>query len=125
MLAKKSEYILKDRTAGLLGKYDRFIFHELKGGIKTGLMLHDIFERIHFTDNRKWKAVLEEVSKKYIPKQKEEWFPFLEEMLNQVLNTVITIDDEKFKLSEVEFEKRIHEFEFDFPVPVFDPRVAE
>jgi exodeoxyribonuclease V beta subunit len=123
MLAKKNEHSLKDRTASSLGKYDRFIFHELKGGIKTGLMLHDIFERIHFTDNKKWKAVLEEVSKKYIPKQKEEWFSFLEEMLNQVLNAPITIDDEKFKLNEVEFEKRIHEFEFDFPVPVFDPQL--
>lgn len=122
-LSAKNEYSPKDRTVSSVEKYDQFMFHELKAGAKTGLMLHDIFERIHFNDTSKWQSVLQEISKRYSTKQKEEWFSMLEEMLNQVLNKSILIDNVNFKLSEVGFDKRIHEFEFDFPVPVFDPQL--
>lgn len=122
-LSAKNEYSPKDRTVSSVEKYDQFMFHELKAGAKTGLMLHDIFERIHFNDSSKWQSVLQEISKRYSTKQKEEWFSMLEEMLNQVLNKSILIDNVNFKLSEVGFDKKIHEFEFDFPVPVFDPQL--
>ena len=98
------------------------MFHQLKAGAQTGIMLHDIFEKIHFTDDSKWKSTLEEISKKYSAKKKEEIFPMLEEMLQQVLTHRIKINDVAFKLNEVAFDKRIHEFEFDFPVPAFDPQ---
>jgi len=121
-LSGENEHSLKDRTVNSMESYDQFMFRELRTGAKTGLMLHDIFERIHFTDDSKWKSVLENISKKYSYKEKEEWFPLLEKMLEQVLNKQITIDDITITLNQIGFDKRIHEFEFDFPVPVFDPQ---
>ena len=121
-LSAHNERSLKDRTVSSLEKYDQFMFHQLKAGAQTGIMLHDIFEKIHFTDDSKWKSTLEEISKKYSAKKKEELFPMLEEMLQQVLTHRIKINDVAFKLNEVAFDKRIHEFEFDFPVPAFDPQ---
>ena len=121
-LSAHSERSVKDRTVSSSDKYDQFMFHQLKAGAQTGIMLHDIFEKIHFSDESKWKSTLEDISKKYSAKKKEELFPMLEEMLHQVLNHRITIDKVAFKLNEVAFDKRIHEFEFDFPVPSFNPQ---
>jgi exodeoxyribonuclease V beta subunit len=121
-LSAHNERSLKDKTVSSLDKYDQFMFHQLKAGAQTGIMLHDIFEKIHFSDESKWKSTLEDISKKYSAKKKEELFPLLEEMLHQVLNHRIRIKDVAFKLNEVSFDKRIHEFEFDFPVPAFDPQ---
>jgi exodeoxyribonuclease V beta subunit len=47
------------------------------------------------------------------------------EMLQNVLNAKIAIDDVSFNLTEVEYSKRIHEFEFDFPVGLFQPAELE
>ncbi len=121
-LSAHNEHSLKDRTISSFEKYDQFMFHQLKAGAQTGIMLHDIFEKIHFTDNSKWKSTLEEISKKYSTKKKEELFPMFEEMLQHVLNHRIKINEVTFKLNEVAFDKRIHEFEFDFPVTSFDPQ---
>ncbi len=47
------------------------------------------------------------------------------EMLQNVLNANINVGDVSFNLTEVEYHKRIHEFEFDFPVGLFQPAELE
>lgn len=57
----------------------------------------------------------------FVPQQQEVYTPMLFELLNHVLNAPIKIDDDEFKLSEVNSFKCIHEFEFDFTVNKFIP----
>lgn len=120
-LSGNNEHIVKERTLTALEAYDRFVFHELTSGAKTGLMLHDIMERIHFGDSQKWEAVLTAVVNRYAPSQPG-WVVLLQAMLSQVLEKTIAAGGVTFSLKEVLFDRRIHEFEFDFPVPVFDPQ---
>ncbi|WP_017258538.1 exodeoxyribonuclease V subunit beta [Pedobacter arcticus] len=110
---------LKQQTE--LKGYDDFIFNQLRKGAKTGNMLHFIFENIHFHDNSKWPNVIEQAIQRFVPQQENVYQPMLMEMLHHVLGATISIDDESFKLSEVNSFKCIHELEFDFNVENFIP----
>lgn len=102
--------------------YDQFVFSELSRGRQTGNMLHYIFERIHFNEPDKWEKVLNDTLTRFASDKKENWVPLLKDLLNETLNASVEIGTEKFKLSDISFHKRIHEFEFDFPVSLFSPR---
>ncbi len=121
MLAQKHEGTSLPRSRNKLGSYDQFIFSQLARGNKTGNLLHYIFENVHFTDDRNWKHVIDEALKSHLPQHSEQYAPMLLEMLQQVLNAPIEVNGNSFKLSEVSLENRIHEFEFDFPVPEYNP----
>ncbi len=121
MLAAKPELSIKTRLFNYAAKYDQFIFHDLTGGVKTGNLLHYIFENIHFTDNSKWMLLLEEAVKRFVPKHRDAWMPMLNEMLQQVLQARISVGGHQFQMTDIAFDKRIHELEFDFPMPVFNP----
>jgi exodeoxyribonuclease V beta subunit len=121
MLAKKHDPTSRPRSSQQADIYDQFMFSQLTRGSKTGNLLHYIFENVYFTDDRNWKQVIDEALKQYQPKHTEQYVPMLLEMLQQTFNVPIEVNSEVFQLSEVSFENRIHEFEFDFPVPPYDP----
>lgn len=121
MLSANHSVSLKLKSAQDNNDYDDFIFNQLKKGVKTGNMLHFIFENIYFHDQTKWPSVIEEAIKRYVPKQEETYQPMLMRMLNHVLGATITIDDDEFKLADVSSYKCIHELEFDFNVSDFIP----
>ncbi len=100
-------------------EYDEFIFNKLSKGHTTGNMLHYIFENIHFTNNEKWASVIEGAIKQFAPSNKTLYESMLQIMLDNVLEASIKIDDTAFNLKEVAYDKRVHEFEFDFPLDVF------
>ncbi len=121
MLAAKPEHQVPPRSFPLQDTYDNFIFHLLRRGAKTGNFLHFIFENIHFGDDSRWNSWLEEAIRRYVPGQQEVYLPMLHEMLQQVLYTNIGRESEPFTLADVGWQKRMTEFEFDFPVPSFPP----
>jgi exodeoxyribonuclease V beta subunit len=121
MLARKAEVISRPHSSNQAGKYDQFMFNQLVRGSKTGNLLHYIFENVYFTDDRNWRQVIEEGLKQHLPKHSDLYVPMLLEMLQQTFHVPITVNESTFQLSEVSFEKRIHEFEFDFPVPPYQP----
>jgi exodeoxyribonuclease V beta subunit len=125
MLAAEMEKELKIKSGNYTDPYDNFIFNQLTRGNVTGNLLHYIFENVHFTKSERWPVVVNAAIKRFAPRHKKEYEAMLMEMLQNVLNADIQIGDISFNLSEVEYEKRIHEFEFDFPVGLFQPAELE
>ncbi len=121
MLAAKGDITLRARSQKTDDAYDTFILHTLRRGARTGNLLHYIFENINFSDETHWNRILEEAIRRFVPGQQELYLPMLRAMLQHVFSTVITIGGIQFKLSDVNYYKRIPEFEFDFPVPEFFP----
>lgn len=121
LLAAQQEHIAPPRSFPSSQAYDNFVFHELRRGAKTGNFLHFIFENIHFGDNSRWDKWLEEAIRRFAPGQEEVYKPHLAEMLQQVLLTNIGGGDRPFSLSDTAWQKKMTEFEFDFPVPGFVP----
>ena len=120
-LRAEMEKYPKVSTGTARDEYDQFIFNQLTKGSKTGNMLHYIFETLHFANNAKWPAVIDKAIKRFSPAQKAQYEPGLAAMIHHVLNAEIIAADISFTLKEVEFDQRIHEFEFDFPVSSFNP----
>ncbi|MFC5282043.1 UvrD-helicase domain-containing protein [Pedobacter alpinus] len=121
MLRAEHPISIKPKSKEQLNDYDNFIFNQLKKGAKTGNMLHFILENIHFHDKSKWFDVVNKAIDLFVPQQQDVYAPMLMELLHHVLNTTIKIDEDEFKLSEVNSFKCIHEFEFDFTVNNFIP----
>ena len=122
MLRASHDVSVKPKNSNYEDEYSSFIFSKLKKGAKTGNMLHYIFENIHFNDNTKWDHVIDNALDLFLPQQKEEYSPFLNQMLVEILNAPISIDDDTFKLADVNPYKCINEFEFDFDVNPFYPQ---
>jgi exodeoxyribonuclease V beta subunit len=123
MLAAELENRSRQLTGNLKNTYDRFIFSELAKGNITGNLLHFIFENINFSSDEKWVIVVERAIQRFAPARKEKYELNLLALIQNVLNAEIVTKDFKFNLSEINFDKRIHELEFDFPVSEFDPQL--
>ena len=123
MLAAKGEMIPKERSGINTDPYETFIFQTLRRGAKTGNLLHYIFENVNFSDRSYWERVLQEAIRRFVPGQQDVYMPMLQLMLDQVFTTGINIKGAKFELANIDYHKRIPEFEFDFPVPEFSPDV--
>jgi exodeoxyribonuclease V beta subunit len=121
MLAAKPGQSPKMRSFRQEATYDNFIFHTLRRGAKTGNFLHFIFENLSFTDERRWDKRLEEGIRRFVPGQEEAYMPMLRQLLKEVLQADLRIGLHSFSLASVAWNRRIAEFEFDFPVPLFAP----
>lgn len=121
MLAARPDHQVPARSLPLPEAYDHFIFYTLRRGAKTGNFLHFIFEHINFTEDSRWNKWLEEAIRRFAPGQQEVYLPMLQEMLQHVVQATIGIAGAPFTLSTVAWHKRMPEFEFDFPVPLFPP----
>ncbi len=119
MLSPNHEYSLKNRGSAYTTEYDNFVFSQLRNGVKTGNMLHYIFENIRFDDPSKWSYVVEKSVERFMPGQTESMSSMLLQMLLHVMNAPISGLGDEFKLSDVSPLKCIHEFEFDFSVSDF------
>ena len=123
MLAEKQVHSPRTRFAKLADDYENFIFSILSRGDKTGNMLHSLFENISFAEDNRWNKLLEETVKSFVPGQEELYIPMLGQLLHQVFDTTITIGEKSFSLASVNWNKRISELEFDFPVQLFQPEI--
>lgn len=119
MLAAKAAQQPKARTATTAEGYDNFIFNTLRRGAKTGNLLHFIFEHINFSDSSQWSHWLEEAIRHFVPGQRALYLEPLHEMLQHVMYAPIAVGGERFQLASIGRFQRLAEFEFDFPVPLF------
>lgn len=121
MLAGKPEITPRLRAFPQSDPYETFVFSTLRRGAKTGNFLHFLFEKVHFDNESKWEFWINEGIRRFVPGQQEVYLPMLQCMLQEVLHTEIRVGGHAFTLSSVAWNKRIPEFEFDFPVPLFIP----
>ncbi|NLR79122.1 exodeoxyribonuclease V subunit beta [Chitinophaga eiseniae] len=119
MLAAKAAHRPRVRSFQQTDPYDNFIFTTLRRGAKTGNLLHFIFESINFADSSKWEYWLEEAIRRFVPGHRELYLERLHEMLQHVMYSTIQVGGPSFQLASVGRHQRLAEFEFDFPVPVF------
>ncbi|SHM61842.1 DNA helicase/exodeoxyribonuclease V, beta subunit [Chitinophaga jiangningensis] len=119
MLAAKAEQKRIPRGDTAADAYDEFIFNTLRRGAKTGNLLHFIFENISFSDNNKWEHWIKAAIEKFLPGQEETYLPMLLQLVQHVVKAPLHAGSQRFQLSSVSRDKRMAEFEFDFPVPVF------
>jgi exodeoxyribonuclease V beta subunit len=112
--------------------YEHFIFKELPKGAHIGNVLHDMFEFSDFTTNDNWFLSIEKALRKFYPsalqdeKNKAHYLNQLQYLMQLVVETPFTINDEEVKLANIPNEKRINELEFNFPIPkVFNPTELE
>lgn len=126
LLAAKPTHGPRPRTLPGDDDYDSFVFQTLRRGVKTGELLHFLFEHIHFSDDSRWEKWIEEGIRRFAPAQRDLYLPGLRRLLPEVLNANIPVrgdlvDGGSFTLSEIGAAQCITEFEFDFPVGVFQP----
>ena len=114
-LTKAHDPVLRLQTETGDDPYDHFIFREIRRGAQSGNLLHDILERIDFTNSNRWPAIFKNVFNRY---------PGTgvtvdhETMMNQLLSIVTEtkLPDAGFSLKDVSRSQRLSEFEFDMPL---------
>ena len=99
--------------------YDKFAFLDLKKGAHTGNLLHFIFERIDFSDDRNWVKVVEQAMKRLSGSTNEDYRNHIIELLKQVTSATIPVSN-PFSMNQITKEKRINELEFDFLLSPFN-----
>lgn len=119
MLSAEPLITSKNKLNHYQTSYDKFIFHQLVKGPKTGNMLHFIFENIDFNHQNKWEVAINNAIQRYAPLQIENYAPNLKVMLEEVMNATIDFGERVFKLTDITREQCIHELEFDFTVSPF------
>jgi exodeoxyribonuclease V beta subunit len=106
------------KTDGFESTYDEFVFRTIKRGAHTGNLIHYIFERIDFRRPAQWDGVIEKAIKRLSGSQPEAFIRQMKDMLRQVVETII-IPGEDLQLTQVGWEDRLSELEFDFPLTEF------
>ena len=113
------------KVDGFGSEYDEFVFRTIRRGAHTGNLVHYIFERIDFRRPEQWPAVIEKAIRRLSGKQPDGFTEQMKGVLLQVVETVIHTGT-GLTLSQVSWEDRISELEFDFPLNEFvTNRLAE
>jgi len=100
--------------------YDAFVFHELPRGATVGNMIHEILERIDFTDNRKWEEIIDRILTRYYPRKRADanWKTQLLALLQHLVQVKLPGGNE-FSLSDISIQDRVNELDFHFALPDF------
>ena len=122
-LAGTHQYIPKEikKDAYPDDSYSQFIFKDLPRGAHVGNMLHNIFEFVNFMENKdgQWENIIDISLQQFLPKYKGEFNTELLEMTKHIVEANIKIGDLSFSLSEIDYEHRKSEIEFDINVSRF------
>ncbi|WP_447642173.1 MULTISPECIES: 3'-5' exonuclease [Chitinophagaceae] len=110
----------KGRTKSFASDYDAFVFDQLKFGATSGNLLHGLLEEVDFAAGSIQKDKIMDVLEKYLPNDAVIIFPYIEQLLENVLNVQIEVGGARFQLKQIPNYKRLSELEFDFPVRDFD-----
>jgi exodeoxyribonuclease V beta subunit len=82
----------------------------------VGNMLHNVFEFLDFTDDSQWQRVIDISLQKFTASKKEQYSPWMMELISNVLNADIQIGADCFQLKSIKNSCKINELEFDFPI---------
>lgn len=124
-LAGQTEWQAKALFESAEDAYDQFVFKDLKKGAKTGNFLHFLFENLNFTKEETWERTMERAIKRFSSAEDEVFKAHLLTLLQQVLQTEISTENDVFSMADVQPYDCIHELEFDFPVGEFHPKALE
>lgn len=124
MLAAKHDLLRRAISVRHQDEYNDFVFRQLKKGAITGNLLHQVFENIDFSNAGSWQNEIRRSVLRFAPQQKDMYEPMLYRMMTEILNAPIHMES-GFKIADIVPEKRIQEFEFDFPVNAFSAAALE
>ena len=104
--------------------YDQFIFQDLGRGANVGTALHSIFERLNFSKPDTWIETIHEASKYYpnvIKKKDNEKkisgnIELIHQMVTNVMKAEINSQHGRFRLCDIDDERKLPELEFCFSV---------
>lgn len=95
--------------------YDYFIFHQLQLGAYTGIIIHNLLERLDFQQDKYWQKNIEKMAR--ISSTKEESHTqHLLAMLHHICETVIEINQQFIQLKMISNHQKLTELEFYFPL---------
>jgi exodeoxyribonuclease V beta subunit len=106
------------RAEGFDSSYDEFVFRTIRRGAHTGNLIHYIMERVDFTRPDFWGNVVDKAIRRLSGRQSEDFTTMMQELIRQVLGTVVDAGT-GLRLSDIPWEDRLSELEFDFPLSVF------
>lgn len=110
-----------EELASAPDEYDTFVFERLKRGPVTGTMIHEIFEKIDFTDNQRHDYIIANVVQHYTSSGRDDYRKFLPVLIHHVLHAVIPANGHPFLLKDVKSSQRARELEFDFSINRLQP----
>ena len=114
-LSPKQDYISLQLSEIGTDPYDSFIFKEMRKGALTGNLLHDLLERIDFSQPGNWEKIINSSINRYpgtgISQDHSE---LMQQMLQVITNTILP--QSGFCLSSVQRSQRLSELEFDLPI---------
>jgi exodeoxyribonuclease V beta subunit len=118
-LAKRHAFVLRPDQQTPTDSYDLFVFKQMPRGSVIGNMLHYIFETIDFTNDKNWGAVVTTALQRFMPSLVERFLSQFLRLIEQTTGALIMIGDRQISLGTLKREKKISEFEFDYPVGRF------
>jgi len=120
-LKKEPGRVIKDvLTAPEMNDYDRFVFDVLPKGTQAGDFLHDIFEKIDFSDTATWEPVVRQMIRRYqILTDDEAFLSQCMQLIDTVVNTSLDTGSGLLQLKQIGNDQRLSEFEFDIPLSRF------
>lgn len=101
--------------------YDRFIFHQLRSGTQTGIMLHELFERIDFVAHEEWQRYIQQALKRYpasVRTSEGDGHMRMQEMLHILTSTPLGANEPS--LQAVARNRRLNEASFHLPLRKMD-----
>ena len=99
-------------------QYDRFVFETLPRGKQTGLVIHEIFEKLDFKNEASWDNTIVSIINKKTAAFSAIPIDNYKQMVANVLNTVLYPYD--FDLASIPQDKRFNELEFFFSYKKFN-----
>ena len=124
-LSKKTEapWPTKRDELTALSDYDRFIFQHLRSGTQTGIMLHELLERIDFQSSEQWQGLIQQALKRYpaaVRTPDGDGHLRLQEMLHTLSSTALGLQGPV--LQSVSRAQRLNETSFHLPLCRIDCR---
>ena len=115
------ETLIRIKTEAGEDEYDQFVFRQIRSGAQAGNFLHELLERIDFSDNTRWLSKAIGMINRYpgIIKTEEPEQKILQ-LLDHIVHTTLQDGEKTFTLNEVGFPARIQEMEFDMPLTDVD-----
>lgn len=118
---KDAHHAIEKTKLDDLEGYNEFVFHRMPRGASAGDFLHQIFERVDFTQPEKIKPFLERFQNSSVASSyfKKDTLTDYEAFINHVLGTKLEINgSESFAISAI--SKKLPEMEFYFSIDDFN-----
>ena len=118
-ISNQREYTpkLAEKVSIYSNNYDEFIFNTLEKGVRTGLIIHSIMEKINFSNSEFHEFTIKNVLNDYGLSVEEPDLNYYVEMVGNILNTTLT--PKNFNLTQINFQNKITELEFYFSLDKF------